>query len=61
MYLGYNLEDQRFADRRVRQALTYAINKEEIVDGVLMGWVEEATGPYKPGTLVHQPRRPPLL
>ena len=27
IYLGYNLKDSRFADRRVRQALTYAINK----------------------------------
>jgi peptide/nickel transport system substrate-binding protein len=54
-YLGYNLEDQRFADRRVRQALTYAINKKEIVDGVLMGLGEVATGPYKPGTWFSNP------
>jgi peptide/nickel transport system substrate-binding protein len=49
-YLGYNLRDERFADRRVRQALTHAINKEEIVEGVLMGLGQAATGPYKPGT-----------
>lgn len=49
-YLGYNLEDPRFADRRVRQALTHAINKQEIVEGVLLGLGQEATGPYKPGT-----------
>jgi peptide/nickel transport system substrate-binding protein len=57
-YLGYNLEDQRFADRRVRQALTYAINKKEIVDGVLLGLGEEATGPYKPGTWFSNPNVP---
>ncbi len=57
-YLGYNLEDQRFADRRVRQALTYAINKKEIVDGVLMGLGQEATGPYKPGTWFSNPDVP---
>jgi peptide/nickel transport system substrate-binding protein len=49
-YLGYNLRDQRFADRRVRQALTHAINKREIVQGVLMGLGREASSPYKPGT-----------
>ena len=54
-YLGYNLEDKRFADRRVRQALTYAINKKEIVDGVLLGLGQEATGPYKPGTWFSNP------
>jgi peptide/nickel transport system substrate-binding protein len=57
-YLGYNLEDQRFADRRVRQALTHAINKEEIVDGVLMGLGQQATGIYKPGTWFSNPDVP---
>jgi len=57
-YLGYNLEDERFADRRVRQALTYAINKKEIVDGVLLGLGQEATGPYKPGTWFYNPNVP---
>ncbi len=54
-YLGYNLEDPRFADRRVRQALTHAINKQEIVEGVLLGLGQEATGPYKPGTWFYNP------
>ncbi len=57
-YLGYNLEDQRFADRRVRQALTHAINKEEIIEGVLLGLGQEATGPYKPGTWFYNPDVP---
>ncbi len=58
IYLGYNLEDARFADRRVRQALTYAINKQEIIDGVLLGLGREATGPYKPGTWYYNPDVP---
>ena len=58
IYLGYNLRDPRFADRRVRQALTYAINKKEIIDGVLMGLGEEAYGPYKPGTWYYNPNVP---
>ncbi len=58
IYLGYNLRDTRFADRRVRQALTYAINKKEIIDGVLMGLGEEAYGPYKPGTWYYNPNVP---
>ncbi len=57
-YLGYNLEDQRFADRRVRQALTHAINRQEIVEGVLLGLGQEATGPYKPGTWFSNPDVP---
>jgi peptide/nickel transport system substrate-binding protein len=58
IYLGYNLNDSRFADRRVRQALTCAINKQEIIEGVLMGLGQEATGPYKPGTWYYNPDVP---
>ena len=58
IYLGYNLRDPMFADRRVRQALSCAINKKEIIDGVLMGLGQEATGPYKPGTWYYNPNVP---
>jgi peptide/nickel transport system substrate-binding protein len=50
VYLGLNLRDPRFADRRVRQAFAHAINKKEIIEGVRLGLAREATGPYKPGT-----------
>ncbi|PYM36429.1 MAG: peptide-binding protein [Candidatus Rokuibacteriota bacterium] len=54
-YLGFNLKDPRFADRRVRQAIAHAIDKRELIDGVLLGLGREATGPYKPGTWAHNP------
>ncbi len=49
-YLGYNLKNPLFTDRRVRQAISYAIDKREIINGVLLGLGQEATGPLKPGT-----------
>ncbi|MCI0372569.1 MAG: peptide-binding protein [candidate division NC10 bacterium] len=49
-YLGFNLKDPRFADRAVRRALAHAIDKREIIEGVLLGLAQEAVGPYKPGT-----------
>ncbi len=49
-YLGYNLKNPLFTDKRVRQAISYAINKDEIVSGVLLGLGKPATGPFKPGT-----------
>jgi len=55
-YLGLNLKDPRFADKRVRQALAYAIDKEEIIRVVLLGLGVEATGPYKSDTWVYNPR-----
>jgi len=55
VYLGLNLKDPRFADRRVRQAFAHAINKREIIEGVRLGLAREATGPYKPGTWPYNP------
>ncbi|MDM7985752.1 MAG: peptide-binding protein [Smithella sp.] len=49
-YLGYNLKNPLFADKRVRQAISYAINKDEIINGVLLKLGKQAHGPYKPGT-----------
>ncbi len=49
-YLGLNLKDPRFADLRVRQAFAHAINKQELVDGVVLGMARDATGPIRPGT-----------
>ncbi|MDI6755964.1 MAG: peptide-binding protein [Thermodesulfobacteriota bacterium] len=54
-YLGYNLKDWKFQDQRVRQAITYAIDKEEIIEGVLLGMGLIATGPYKPDTSWYNP------
>jgi peptide/nickel transport system substrate-binding protein len=54
-YLGFRLSHPLFSDRRVRQAFAYAIDKKEIIDGVLFGLGQEATGPYKPGTWAHNP------
>jgi peptide/nickel transport system substrate-binding protein len=54
-YLGFNLKDPRFADRRVRLAIAHAINKQELLDGVVLGLGREATGPFRPGTWADNP------
>jgi peptide/nickel transport system substrate-binding protein len=54
-YLGYNLLNKKFADKKVRQAISYAIDKQEIIEGVLLGLGKIATGPYKPGTWYYNP------
>lgn len=45
-YIGYNLNDPLFEDKRVRKALSYAVDKDEIINGVLMGMGEPCTGPF---------------
>ena len=55
VYLGYNLRHRLFSDVRVRRAMTHAINKEELIQGVLLGMGQIAKGPYKPGTWAWNP------
>ncbi|MEW6068897.1 MAG: peptide-binding protein [Nitrospirota bacterium] len=54
-YLGFNLRHPWFKDKRVRQAIAYAIDKTEIVDVVLFGLGSPATGPYVPNTWPYNP------
>jgi peptide/nickel transport system substrate-binding protein len=56
VYLGYNLKHPYFRDKKVRQAISYAIDKKEIIEGILMGQGVEATGPYKPDTWAYNGR-----
>jgi peptide/nickel transport system substrate-binding protein len=49
-YLGINNQKKPFDDKRVRQALNYAVNKEAIVRDVLKGTGSMSAGPVLPGT-----------
>ncbi len=54
-YLGFNLRHPFFKDKRVRKAISYAIDKKEIIDVVLFGLGSVATGPYVPNTWPYNP------
>ena len=45
-YMGYNLTNLLFQDVKVRQALSYAIDRRSIIDGLLLGLGEPCTGPF---------------
>lgn len=47
-YMGLNLEHELFRDVRVRKAMNIAIDKQELIDGVLMGLGRVCTGPFTP-------------
>jgi peptide/nickel transport system substrate-binding protein len=55
VYLAFNFQHPWFREKRVRQAIAYAINKKEIIDGVLLGLGEPSTGPYVPNTWPYNP------
>lgn len=48
-YIGFNMSKKPFDDVRVRQAISMAINKEEIINGIYNGVGIQAKGPLAPG------------
>jgi peptide/nickel transport system substrate-binding protein len=54
-YVGLNLNHPTFKDKRVRQALSLAIDRQELVDILLFGRGKVCTGPFLPGTSAFNP------
>jgi peptide/nickel transport system substrate-binding protein len=54
-YLGYNEENPLFRDKHVRRAIGLAIDKEQLVETVLLGLGRVATGPFLPESWAYNP------
>ncbi len=54
-YLGYNLANPLFKEIAVRQALSYAINRQNIIDGIMMGLGRPCTGPFSHVSWAYNP------
>jgi len=48
-YLGFNLKEEKFKDKRVREALSLGIDRKELVDILFLGHGQVCTGPFLPG------------
>lgn len=60
IFLGFNLRHPAFGDVRVRRAISTAINRDDLVSGVLLGQGVAAFGPYKPGTWAYHQHLSPI-
>jgi len=56
-YIGWNQsrggEPTRFADRRVRQAMTYLTDRQRIIEEIMLGYAEPAVSPFSPRSPQH--------
>lgn len=59
-FIGWNAADPILADARVRRALTHAIDRQAILDGLRGGLGTVAFGPVPPGHWAHHPELEPL-
>jgi peptide/nickel transport system substrate-binding protein len=49
-YLGFNLKREKFKDKRLREALSLAIDRQEIIDIMSFGHAQVCKGPFLPGS-----------
>lgn len=59
-YVGFNMQSEPFNIKEVRQAISMAINKQDIVDNVLMGQGVPAVGPLAPTVVGNSQELQPL-
>ena len=52
-YLGFNLRDPKFRDRRVRRAVALGIDRQEIIDLLFFSHGSPCYGPFMPGSSVY--------
>ena len=52
-YLGFNLRDPKFKDRRVRRAIALGIDRQEIIDLLFFSHGSPCYGPFMPGSAVY--------
>ncbi|MFA5478503.1 MAG: peptide-binding protein [Candidatus Muiribacteriota bacterium] len=45
-FVGYNCSKEPFNDKRIRQALSYAIDVETIIDNIFYGYGKKVSGPF---------------
>lgn len=58
-YIAWNQERNGqptfFADKRVRQALTMLIDRDRLIEEVMLGYAVKATGPFNPASAQYNP------
>jgi peptide/nickel transport system substrate-binding protein len=59
-YIAWNADRPLFGDKRVRRALTYALNRTQIIENVLAGLAHIAVGPFLSDSPLNDPAIKPL-
>lgn len=60
-YIGFNLENPKFSDIKVRQALSLAINRQELVDILFFGYGQVCNGPFMPNSFAYNDEVKPII
>ncbi|HBT83789.1 MAG TPA: hypothetical protein DEB35_10470 [Desulfuromonas sp.] len=59
-FFGYNMRNPLLADKRVRKAFSYAVNRQEMLDSFFNGQGTIISGPFAPGSWAYNLEVQPL-
>ena len=60
-YMGLNLKGKKFSDKRVREAISLGINRQQIADILYFGYADVCTGPFLKGSIAYNEKvKPPV-
>jgi len=60
-YMGLNLKGEKFSDKRVREAISLGINRQQIADILYFGYADVCTGPFLKGSIAYNEKvKPPV-
>jgi peptide/nickel transport system substrate-binding protein len=59
-FLAWNLRKKIFTDRQIRRALSMAIDRDALINGVLAGYARKTEGPIYPGLADFNDTLPPV-
>ena len=52
-YMGFNLQKEKFKNKKIREAINLAINKQQIVDILFFSHGKACSGPFLPNTFAY--------
>jgi peptide/nickel transport system substrate-binding protein len=58
-YLGFNLRKDKFKNKKIREAIALAIDKQELVDILFFGHGKVCNGPFLPGSFAYDEKTIP--
>ncbi len=57
-YMGFNLKKQKFKNKKIREALSLALDRKQMVDILFFGHGKVCNGPFLPGTFAYNENAP---
>jgi peptide/nickel transport system substrate-binding protein len=60
-YMGLNLKGEKFQDKKVRQAISLGVDRQQMADILYFGYADVCTGPFLKGSIAYNEKVKPTI